>query len=398
MTVALVEGSATIGSTEYSLPAEGTTLTPQTDVCYLEGWIDFSALAAGDAYEVRVYETINGGTARPLRSWRVIGKRSRLFRLPLLLVGSGWNVTVQKTAGTDRAIAWSLRKELRSVTFDDGAATIDTTEYSLPGDVASASSQTDDVYLQTWIDFSNMAAGDRYRVRLYETINGGTQAPLFEHVLDGAQAKLWTHPLLIVGGGWNVAVTKLAGTSRSIAWSVRADEREATAPVFPVLATATTAESIRDRALDVIEDLIPEILAGDRFIRYRNESGADFRAHARANPQNMWRRVQVRHDGSGVPPPVSNTDVTEQRIQLEVIVAYQQHHRAGPDNALDRDDVMDIDRHQIEDAVGMHGRQNFSPPYPDACWVMDGSTSEVERDEGVDFVVIKQTMIFRRTQ
>lgn len=162
----------------------------------------------------------------------------------------------------------------------------------------------------------------------------------------------------------------------------------------PALGIETTAESIRDRAIAVIEGLVARVIGTDRFVAYRNEYGADFRHAAEAYPTKAWRWFQVRDDGNDEPPAVSNTDFEERKITLVVLVAYQQNHRAGPDNALDRDDAMSADQHQIEHAIGMCGRANFAPPNPDACW-RSGRTTRIVGN-GVDFLEITQTMSFRR--
>lgn len=110
MAITLLENAATISSTEYSLPNNSTTLTPQTDDCELGGWIDAFAMTASETYEVKMYEKINGGTQRLLDVWTLTGAQSRLFLLPRVVVVDGWDVTCKKTAGTDRSIRWSLRK------------------------------------------------------------------------------------------------------------------------------------------------------------------------------------------------------------------------------------------------------------------------------------------------
>lgn len=110
MAITFVNNAATIGATEYSLPANSTTLAAQTDDCVLQVWIDFDAMAAGDEYRIRVYEKINAGTARTVIDTRVSGDQSTPWVSPSLIVGDGWDVTVQKISGTDRSIPWSLRK------------------------------------------------------------------------------------------------------------------------------------------------------------------------------------------------------------------------------------------------------------------------------------------------
>ena len=110
-----------------------------------------------------------------------------------------------------------------AITYTNDSASISTTEYSLPTDSTSRTPQTTDCVLQTFIDFSNMAADDRYAVRLYEKYDsGGTQRLVEEWILDGVQSKpMFVHPSMVVGEGWDVTVTKLAGTDRTIYWSLR---------------------------------------------------------------------------------------------------------------------------------------------------------------------------------
>lgn len=113
MALTLTGGTATIGTAPYSLPAATTSGVPtaQTDDSVLQVWIDFSAMAAGDQYVVRVYETINGGTQQQVDEWILTGAQAKsAFVLPSLLLGEGWDVTVTKLAGVDRSIRWSLRK------------------------------------------------------------------------------------------------------------------------------------------------------------------------------------------------------------------------------------------------------------------------------------------------
>jgi hypothetical protein len=110
MAIEFDNGNDTIGTTEYSLPNGGTTLTPQTDSCILQTYIDFSNMAAGDEYQVRVYETINGGSPMVVYTAILSGVQSEPWVPPSLLVGEGWDVTLQRLAGADRDLAWSIRK------------------------------------------------------------------------------------------------------------------------------------------------------------------------------------------------------------------------------------------------------------------------------------------------
>lgn len=113
MALGITGNSATIGTTEYSIPAATTSGVPtsQTDDCVLQCWIDLGAMAAGDSFQVKVYEKVNGGTQRTVYVATLVGAQTdAAFVLPSLFLGEGWDVTLKKIAGTDRSIGWSLRK------------------------------------------------------------------------------------------------------------------------------------------------------------------------------------------------------------------------------------------------------------------------------------------------
>lgn len=112
-----------------------------------------------------------------------------------------------------------------AIVYTNDFATISTSEYSLPGDTASGvpTSQTTDGIYQFFVDFGAMAAGDQYRVRLYEkTDSGGTQRLVEEWIFTNAQSKpMFVSPSFILGEGWDFTVLRLAGADRSIRWSLR---------------------------------------------------------------------------------------------------------------------------------------------------------------------------------
>lgn len=158
---------------------------------------------------------------------------------------------------------------------------------------------------------------------------------------------------------------------------------------------ATTTESlIRDRVADVIAALVPSILNLDRFVVFRNEGAGIFSDWCENSPTAAFRRFNVRTVGDTAPPVVSNTDLEQVSVNLLIAVAYPHNHRAGNGNAISRDQIMAVDRLQIERSIGMTGRANFTPPFPDACWL----ASTVQRAEGLacDYIVINQTMQFYR--
>lgn len=103
--------SATISSTEYSLPNNSTTLTPQTGDGVYQAFVDLANLAAGDVYDLRIYEKVtSGGTQRQVYITTFANVQPGPFVSPTLILMHGWDVTLKKTAGTDRSIAWSIRQ------------------------------------------------------------------------------------------------------------------------------------------------------------------------------------------------------------------------------------------------------------------------------------------------
>lgn len=107
--------------------------------------------------------------------------------------------------------------------FQD-SATIGSTEYFLAADsTTQGSGQSTDAMVQLFLEVNNLADGDEYQVRAYDAISaGGTARIIYEETISHAQSQpLWVTPALILMHKWDFSVTKLAGTDRSIAWSIR---------------------------------------------------------------------------------------------------------------------------------------------------------------------------------
>jgi len=102
--------SPTVGTTEFSIPNNSTTLTPQTSDYTIQCVFDTENLAAGDRFQFTVYEkAVSGGTQHVV--WRsiVTGAQEAHTTSPAVIVLHGWDVTVKKLAGTDRVIPVSVR-------------------------------------------------------------------------------------------------------------------------------------------------------------------------------------------------------------------------------------------------------------------------------------------------
>lgn len=154
----------------------------------------------------------------------------------------------------------------------------------------------------------------------------------------------------------------------------------------------TTAAEIRDYAIALIEALTPPIHADVRFVPHRYELDGDLAAWAVERPTGSLRRFSVRDARASRTPDVADAVLEACFVDLEVLVAYPHTSRLGPQNALDRDDAIRRDRHLIEQTIGLNGGANFTSPA--AEWISGRSARAA--GAGVDFLVIRQTMRYRR--
>jgi len=96
-----------------------------------------------------------------------------IWHSPSLILMTGWDATLLKITGTDRAIAWSIRQLGSSITEAYAESqTVTTTEHSLPNDAtySSVDAKTDVGTFQIMLDVNALGAGDLFRVRIYEAI------------------------------------------------------------------------------------------------------------------------------------------------------------------------------------------------------------------------------------
>ena len=104
--------NASVSGTETSVPTTTTysNASPQTTDYTIQAWFSLQNMAAGDQYQIRIYEkVISGGTQGVIYEAILTGSQSKYFVTPALMVMWGWDVTVKKLAGTDRTIIASVR-------------------------------------------------------------------------------------------------------------------------------------------------------------------------------------------------------------------------------------------------------------------------------------------------
>jgi hypothetical protein len=114
MALQFIENSATISTTEHSLATNTSydTGDAQTSDGVVQVFVDLNALANGDTFRLRVYEKCRSADTQRL-AWESTFANVQGLPIavtPALTLAHGWDVTLTKLGGTDRAIPWSIRR------------------------------------------------------------------------------------------------------------------------------------------------------------------------------------------------------------------------------------------------------------------------------------------------
>lgn len=108
----LYTNTATVSTSEYSLPNNSTTPAAITTDGVYQVFIDTANMAAGDQFSISIKEKATaGGTQRLIEQWILDGAQSKpLFVSPTFIFLHGWDVTMRRLAGADREFSWSIRQ------------------------------------------------------------------------------------------------------------------------------------------------------------------------------------------------------------------------------------------------------------------------------------------------
>lgn len=111
VTTAFELSAVTVGATELSIVSGTTTLQNNTTAGVYQLVIDAANMAKGDEFIVKLYEKCKAaGTKRVFSAWSLLGVQSQLFITPSFMLLNGWDMTITKRVGTDRAFDASIRK------------------------------------------------------------------------------------------------------------------------------------------------------------------------------------------------------------------------------------------------------------------------------------------------
>lgn len=105
-------GTETVSTTEWSLTTDTSGPDADTNDGVYQCFVDFNALAVGDIFEFALYEKVLGAsTQRKVWTVQIAHAQSTPnWCSPSFILLHGWDMTLKKLSGTDRAIDWSIRK------------------------------------------------------------------------------------------------------------------------------------------------------------------------------------------------------------------------------------------------------------------------------------------------
>jgi hypothetical protein len=109
----LYSGSATISTTEISLVSGTSSLQSITTDGIYQAVLDLSEMANGDVFELRIKEKARSGDTQRivyLMNFANAQTSQPNAATPSLILMHGWDITIIKISGTDRAIPWSIRQ------------------------------------------------------------------------------------------------------------------------------------------------------------------------------------------------------------------------------------------------------------------------------------------------
>lgn len=111
LSIAAFTGSQSVTTTEHSLTTDTTGPdSDTTDGCF-QPFIAIPAAATyADLFRIRYYETVSG-TQYQIFEADVRGTgAAQCWVGPAMTLGVGWDMTIIKTAGTDRTIVWHINQ------------------------------------------------------------------------------------------------------------------------------------------------------------------------------------------------------------------------------------------------------------------------------------------------
>lgn len=112
ITVEHLTGTATVGTTEWSLSTNSSGPDADVNAGIYQAFIDLSTLQPYDVYQFKCYEKVRtGDTQRVVFSAYFEGVQTDPIAVtPTLILGVGWDMTLTKISGVDCLVNWRISR------------------------------------------------------------------------------------------------------------------------------------------------------------------------------------------------------------------------------------------------------------------------------------------------
>jgi len=112
ITVAYELDNVTVGVTPISLVSGTTTVNDTAESGVFQIWIDTTNMAKADEFLITLSEKVEatGGARRTFLTQTLLGVQAHNWVSPTFVLMHGWNVTLTRIAGADRAFDANIRK------------------------------------------------------------------------------------------------------------------------------------------------------------------------------------------------------------------------------------------------------------------------------------------------
>ncbi len=102
----------TVGTSPISVVSGTTSVTDTVETGVYQLWVDAYAMLKGDEFKITISEKVEatGGTRKTVFVATLLGAQTEVFVSPSLVLMYGWNMTIHKLGGSDRAFDASIRK------------------------------------------------------------------------------------------------------------------------------------------------------------------------------------------------------------------------------------------------------------------------------------------------
>lgn len=102
----------TISTAEISIVSGTTSLQTITTAVFAQLWVDAATMVKGDEFRIRIYEKVEptGGTKTVVFEAFLSDVQSTVWVSPGLLLLGGWDMTLLRTGGSDRAFDATIRR------------------------------------------------------------------------------------------------------------------------------------------------------------------------------------------------------------------------------------------------------------------------------------------------